>query len=154
MTVKVSTGLRNDMLNGTGLKEAFANGVIYLYSGPQPDSADDAVQGTLLMKITQDAGAFAFGTATNGINFDDPASGIIAKAAAENWQGVGITAGTIGWGRLMGNATDALGSSTTLPRIDFAVATSGGDVNLSSTEVEAGSPLTLDQFQFTMPASA
>lgn len=151
MTIQLSTGLRNGMLNATGYKEAFTNGVIYLYSGPQPASADAAVAGTLLGKVTLAAGAFAFGTGTNGINMDVPAAGIVSKAAAEAWQMVGIAIGTIGWGRLMGNANDALGISTTLPRFDFSVATVGADLNLSTVSIIVGTPVTVDIFQFTLP---
>lgn len=153
MTIRLSTGLRNGMLNATGFKEAFADGVIYIYSGPQPTTADSAVQGTLLGKVTQDAGAFVFGSSANGLEFDAPASGVISKAAAETWQMVGIAAGTAGWGRLMGNATDALGSSTTLPRFDFSIATSGADLNLSTVAIAVGAPTTIDVFQFTLPAA-
>ena len=153
MSIQLSTGLRNGMLNATGFKEAFADGVIYIYSGPQPTDADSAVQGTLLMKITVDAGAFSFGSATNGLEFDAPASGVISKAAAEAWRGVGIAAGTAGWFRLMGNASDDLGASTTLARMDGSVATSGGDMNLSTVTIAVGTPVTVDTFQFTLPAS-
>lgn len=153
MSVQLSTGLRQDMLNATGMKGAFANGVMYIYSGPQPVNADSAVQGTLLGIVTVGAGAFTFGTSTNGINFDAPVAGVLSKAAAEAWQMVGIAAGTAGWFRLMGNATDSLGASTTLPRLDGSIATSGADLNLSNVTIAVGTPVTIDVFQYTLPAS-
>lgn len=154
MALSLSTGLRNGMLNATGFKEAFTNGVIYIYSGAQPTNADAAVgSGTLLLKITLASGAFSFGSGTNGINFDAPASGVVSKAAAETWSGVGIAAGVAAWGRLMGNASDSLGSSTTLPRLDFSVGTSGTDLVLSNVNIAVGAPTTIDTFQFTLPAA-
>jgi len=33
MSVQLSTGLRNGMLNATGFTTAFTNGVLYIYSG-------------------------------------------------------------------------------------------------------------------------
>lgn len=153
MSIQLSTGLRNGMLNATGFKEAFTDGVIYVYTGPQPTNADAAVQGTLLGKITVNGGSFSFDSATNGLEFDAPSGGVISKAAAENWQMTAIATGTAGWFRLMGNASDSLGSSTTLPRFDGSVATSGGDLNLSTVAIVAGAPLTIDVFQFTLPAS-
>lgn len=153
MSVQLSTGLRQDMLNATGMKGAFANGVMYIYSGPQPVNADSAVQGTLLGIVTVSAGAFTFGVATNGLNFDAPVAGVLSKAAAEAWQMVGIAAGTAGWFRLMGNATDSLGASTTLPRLDGSIATSGADLNLSNVTIAVGTPVTVDVFQYTLPAS-
>ncbi len=153
MTIQLSTGLRNGMLNATGMKEAFTNGVMYIYSGPQPTNADSAVSGTLLGKVSVDAGAFAFGASSFGLNLDTPAGGVISKVAADNWQMVGIAAGTAGWFRLMGNAADALASSTTLPRMDGSIATSGADLNLSTVTVAVGSPLTIDVFEFELPAA-
>jgi hypothetical protein len=140
------------MLNATGMTTAFANGVMYIYSGPQPANADSAVQGTLLGIVTKAGGAFAFGTSTNGLNFGAPAAGVVAKDS-NAWQMTGLANGTAGWFRLMGNPVDALGSSTTLPRLDGAVSTAGGDLNLSSVNIVTGAPTTIDVWQFTLPAS-
>ena len=152
MSLNFSTGLRTGMLNSTGVKEAFTNGIIYLYSGVQPVTADAAITGTLLGKVTVDAGAFAFGAATNGLNFDTAVAGVLAKAVAENWQCVCTAAGTIGWFRMMGNATDALGVSTTLARIDGDAAVSGADLNIPTLAVIIGTPITIDVFTFDLPA--
>lgn len=153
MALQLSTGLRNGMLNSTGFTEAFNDGIIYIYSGPQPANADAATQGTLLLRITVNNGAWSAGSPTNGLGFDAPASGVISKAAAEVWRGLGVTDGTAGWFRLCGNAADAGSSSTTLPRLDGTVAISGGDMNLSSITIVTNAPTTIDTFQFTLPAS-
>lgn len=153
MTIQLSSGLRDKMLTSTGMKTAFANGVMYIYSGTQPVNADAAVSGTLLLKVTLSSGAFVFGTSTNGINLATSSLGVIAKEVAEVWSGVGIAAGTAGWFRLMGNPSDALGSSTTLARLDGSVGTGGADLNVGSTAVAIGTPLTIDVFQFTLPAA-
>ena len=152
MSVQLSTGLRNGMLNATGFTEAFTNAVMYIYSGPQPLNADQAVQGTLLGIVTKTAGAFTFGTSTNGLNFLTPDGGVISKDA-NAWQTVWISAGIAGWARLMGNAADALGTSTTLPRLDCSVATVGGDLNLSTVNAVVSAPATIDVWTFTLPAS-
>jgi hypothetical protein len=141
------------MLNASGFKELFTNGVLHIYAGPQPINADSGVQGVLLGKVTVGAGAFTPGTATNGLNFGAPTGGVIAKAAGEVWQMVGIAAGTAGWFRLMGNPVDDLASSTTLSRMDGSIANSGGDLNLSTVTVAIGTPITIDIFQFTLPQS-
>jgi len=77
---------------------------------------------------------------------------VVAKDS-NAWQMVAIAAGTAGWFRLMGNPVDALGSSTTLPRMDGSIATAGGDLNLSSVNIALSAPTTIDVFQFTLPAS-
>jgi hypothetical protein len=149
--ISLSTGLRKGMLDNIGFREAFANGVIYVYTGAQPINADAAVQGTLLGKVTLNGGAFAHGAPTNGLNFDAPTAGIVVKAALELWQLVGLAIGTAGWGRLCGNAADSFGQSLILPRFDFSIATSGGDLSLSTVQIAVGAPTTIDVFQFTLP---
>jgi len=153
MALQLSTGLRDKMLNATGFTTAFNDGIIHVYSGPQPTNADAAVQGTLLGKITVNSGAWAAGSPTNGLGFDAPVSGVVSKAVAEVWSMNALATGTAGWFRLMGNAADALGSSTTLARLDGSVAQSGGDLNLSSTAIVSGAPTTIDVFSFTLPAA-
>jgi len=153
MALQLSTGLRNGMLNSVGFTTAFNNGTIYIYSGPQPATADTAIQGTLLLQVTLNNGAWTAGVGTNGLQFDAPVSGVLSKAAAQVWRGLGVAAGTAGWFRLVGNPADAGGASTTLPRLDGTVAISGGDMNLSSLSIVVSAPTTVDVFQFTLPAS-
>jgi len=56
MTVRLSTGLRNYVLNYGSVKNAIENGKTYWYSGSQPSSADAAPTGTLLNTFTAAAG--------------------------------------------------------------------------------------------------
>ena len=155
--VRFSTGLRNDLLantanGGLGFSQIFLDGVIHIYTGLQPASADDAVAGTLVGIVSQDGLAFVFGSPGNGLEFEQPpVSGVLSKAVAENWLFDGIVAGTAGWGRLMGNPVDNLASSTTLPRVDFNIATFGADLNLSQVNIVAAAPNTIDTFTLTFP---
>lgn len=153
MSIRFSEGLRDMMLGSADLKTAFTDGVLRIYSGVQPTSAVDAISGTLLLEITESGGAFAHGSPTNGLEFDAPSAGIISKAVAETWVGNGITNGTAGWARLSANPLDDGTSTTTLARIDLAVAKTGGDLNLSNTTITAGAPTTVDIFQLTMAES-
>lgn len=154
MSIRLSTGLRNAMLNDSGIKDTMADGIIEIYSGAQPANADAAVQGTKLMEITVDAGAFTPGTATNGLEFGAPSNGTVAKASGETWRGVGLADGVAGWFRMKGNASDAGGLSTTLPRIDGSIAKTGGDMSISNVNIVTGQPNTVDVFQFTLPSGA
>lgn len=85
MTLKASTATSNGLANGTGLKEQFDNGFLYLYSGAVPATADEALDvvtaHTQVVKISLNS------TAT-GLTFDAPVSGVLGKAAAEVWSGV------------------------------------------------------------------
>ena len=137
---------------GGSIRDVMMDGVLRIYSGSQPATADTAVAGTLLLEISVSAGAFVAGAFDNGLEFGDAASGAIAKASAETWQDTGIASGTAGWFRFVGNATDAGAASTTLPRIDGSVGTSGADLNMSSTSITSGATYTIDTFQLTLPA--
>lgn len=136
---------------GGSLKDILRDGVLRIYSGSQPTDPDDAVAGTLLLEITESAGAFAHGAFANGLEFGDAANGVIAKASGETWQDQGLASGTAGWFRFCANPTDDGSASTSLPRIDGSVGTSGADLNLSSVSIVAGSTYTIDTYSLTLP---
>ncbi len=101
---------------GGSLKDILKDGVLRIYSGAQVANADTAVAGTLLLEITEDAGAFVAGAFGNGLEFeDDPTGGEIEKASGETWQDTGIAAATAGWFRFYANPTDAGGASPRFP---------------------------------------
>lgn len=151
MTIRLSTGLRDRLVGTTGFSSTFANGVIEIYTGAQPASADAAVTGTLLGTVTLNSGAFTPGTATNGLTFAAPSGGVVSKSGV--WSFNGVANGTAGWFRLKGNAVDAGGVSTTAPRLDGTVAVSGGDMAISNITIAVGAPNTVDTFTWTQPAS-
>ncbi len=57
MALRLSTGLRNFMLQHGSAKNALQNGEIQVYSGAQPATADAAKTGTLLVTLTEDSDA-------------------------------------------------------------------------------------------------
>jgi len=152
MALRLSTGLRNALLSSASFQDAMVNGVIDIYSGAQPTSADDTETGTKLLSVTVGSGAFTPGTATNGLNFADAAAGAIAKAAAEVWSGVAVATGVAGWFRFYAN-DKATGASTTGKRFDGSISTSGAQLNMSSTSITSGATTTIDSLVVTMPAS-
>lgn len=139
-------------IRGGSLRDVFKRGVLKIYTGAQPADADQAVIGTLLVTITLASGAFVAGAPANGLEFGEAAGGAIAKTSGV-WSGVAAATGTAGWFRLSGNPTDAGALSYTLPRIDGAIATSGAELNMSSTAVTSGATVTIDTFTITLPAA-
>jgi hypothetical protein len=137
--------------HGGSLKDALRNGIIKIYSGSQPANADTAASGTHLATITVGSGAFTAGSETNGLEFGTASSGEIEMSSSETWSGVGLNDGTAGWFRFYGNATDAGGAGTTLPRIDGSIGTSGADLNMSSISITTGATYTIDSFKLTLP---
>ena len=152
MTTRHSTGLRNLMLSTAGFTEIFANGIIEIYSGAQPASADNAATGTLLGTVTKAGGAFTPGTSTNGLTWGTPSAGVVSKST-DLWQFTGVAAGTAGWFRLKGNALDDNLSSTTLPRLDGSIASSGGDMRVATVSIVTGAPNAVHIFKLTLPAT-
>ena len=150
MTVRLSTQLRTNLAGSTGFAATFANGIIEVRTGTQPATADAAATGTLLGTITLNSGAFTPGTSTNGLTFATAAGGAVSKSGV--WSFNGVAAGTAGYFRLKGNALDNDALSTTLPRLDGSIATSGADLNLSNISISPGAPSTVDSFTWTQPA--
>ena len=136
------------MLNGGvggGIKDALALGKIAIYSGPQPLTADAAATGTLLGTVSVDGGS-------TGLTFDNAVNGTLSKAAAEDWKFIGLAAGTAGYGRFYPAGGNPATPSSSEARIDFSIATSGGDVNMTNVSVSVGTPNSIDLFVFTLPA--
>ena len=78
MTLRLSTGSRNAMLDGVGLQSAMNKGYIKVFTGSQPASADAAETGTLLGVISASSGAVTKETrATGSITLTGGASGSV-----------------------------------------------------------------------------
>ena len=92
----------------------------------------------------------------NGLDFEqDPTTGILEKLSTQTWTGVGLAAGTAGYFRLVGAKVDAgsLDSSEEFLRLDGNIATSGANLNMSSTTVAVSAVQTISTFTLTEPAS-
>lgn len=133
---------------GGSFKDVMQDGVLGLYSGGQPADADTAESGTLLVLITVSSGAFVADAEGNGLEFGTAAAGVIAKDT-DVWSGVGLVAGSAGWFRFWDNGY-ATGASTSELRFDGSVATSGAQLNMSSTTIAVGATTTIDTFTVTL----
>lgn len=121
MTTLYSTGFVEKRNQGAAFADLFHNGVMEVYSGPQPATADHAPPGTLLARVTRDAASWTAGFPAGGLQF--LASGrYIVKQPDHAWYLTGIADGQAGWFRLLPNAADPGTYSLTAPRIDGAVA--------------------------------
>lgn len=132
------------------LCDILAHGVMRIYTGSQPADADTAPSGTLLLEITKGSGEFGAGFTTNSLEFDEPTTGVLGKKDADTWSDAGLATGTAGWFRYFANDFDTGASALCF---DGAVATSGAELNLSSTAIVLGATTTIDEFEITMPAS-
>jgi hypothetical protein len=147
MALKLSTGLRNKLLDTSALRTIFNLGFIKVYAGTVPSSADDAIVGgthTLLYTISVSGGG-------TGVTFAASASGgSISKNGAETWQGTAVASATASFYRLVA-AGDTGASSTTEPRVQGAVGTAGAEMNVASTAISNGVTYTLDSYSIGIP---
>jgi hypothetical protein len=131
-----------------GLKGLMKNGVIRVYSGAQPASANDAPTGTLLGSITTAGLAFTEGSPTGGLQLLAPVGRTVSKAAS-GWTYTGVAAGTMGWFRFQANAVDNDSLSTSLVRIDGSIGITTGDLRVTNVTSAIGSTATIDSFVIT-----
>ena len=108
-------------------------GTLRIYSGTKPAGPDTALSGnTLLAQLTFNA--TAFGAASNGVA---TANAITADASAD-------ATGTATFFR-------AFQSNGTTAVFDGEVGTSGSDLNLNSTSIQAGAEVSVTSFTYTQP---
>lgn len=150
MALLYSTGYRMGSLGsvaspvGNPIQDLLASGIIKIYSGTPPATADAAIAGTLLVSIDNGGSATTFG---------EPASNAIAIAGGETWSVAAVATGTASFFRYVIKATDDGTLSTTQVRIQGTVGTSGADMIIGNTAVTSGATQTIDTFTLTAPES-
>lgn len=144
MAIKLSTGMRDDLLDTGSFRSILNLGFIKIYTGAEPASPNDAATGTLLCTISNNS-------TVTGLTFAATASGgVISKNGSETWSGVNAATGTAGYFRFVA-VGDTGASSTTQQRLQGSVAVVGGDLNLSNTTLSSGATQTIDYFSATLP---
>lgn len=150
MAIRLSSGLQRHLLATGPLSTALAFGVIHIYSGPQPASADAAPTGTLLGRITDGGGPFTHGSPTNGLLLDlAPQVNSLVKAFSQTWVLHPLTVGNAGWWRFKANPFDADDESLSALRMDGTVSQPYSELFLPSTSLVPGQDQTLGMFQIT-----
>jgi hypothetical protein len=114
------------------------SGILRLYTGTQPATADTGISGnTLLAQLT--FGNPAFGAANNGT----------ATANAITSDGTADASGTATWFR----ALDSGGVDVTDNVFDGSVGTSGCDLNMNSNIISAGAAVSISSLTYTQSKS-
>lgn len=146
--IHLSSQIADALLATGSLKSLLDTGKIYIYSGPVPSTADEAVDVScvLLDTITAAAGA--------GLTFDGaPVNGVLKKTAAETWSGVAGATGTASFWRFCvgtdnGSALSAAGNY----RVQGTVGTDASyDMVLTTAAITSGDTKTLNTFQLQLP---
>lgn len=145
MALKYSTALRQGLAVTGSLRSLLNEGLIRIYSGAVPASADsDLGSATLLNEIS------AGGSGTV-LTFEPTASGgVLTKTIAENWTGNNVGDGTPTFFRFV-KATDTGTASNTEVRLQGTCGAVGNDLIITQLPLVSGQPLTLELFQLTVP---
>jgi hypothetical protein len=138
MTIRLPIATRNTAANAVAnLVDAGAgSGLLRVYTGSQPASADLATTGTLLAVFTCNDPAFA-----------NAAGGTAALVVIPALSTTGLAAGDAGWFRIL----DSTGATV----LDGSITASGGggDLIMSMITVSVGLTLQLTAGTITMPAA-
>jgi hypothetical protein len=147
MTIMVSIGLRNQLLDTGSLKSILTDGFIKIYAGTAPASANAAIgAATLLCTISDDGGV-------DGLDFEAAAAGgILEKASAQTWKGTNVASGTASFYRFVTDTDDGT-ESTTQARIQGTIGVVGADLNLSSVSLTSSAEQTIDYYVITLPTA-
>lgn len=148
MTLRVSTGLRDDVLATGSFKTVMDGGFIRIYSGTPPTTADAAIgsagTNTLLCEISVDG-------AGTGLTMEaTPSNGVLGKNDAETWQGQVLASGVATFYRHVATG-DAGTSSTTAPRLQGAVAEANSEMNFTSITLTQGATQNVDFYSVSFP---
>jgi len=144
MALKLSTGLRNAMLDSSNLRTTMNGGLIKVYDGTVPATADAALSGNTLLCT------FSLNSTGAGINFDTTATGdTLAKAPAEVWAGNPAVTGTGTFYRHVAVGDDGT-LSTTQARIQGELG-AGNEMLLATNVFTVGVNRVLDAYSITFP---
>lgn len=148
MAVRLSTGLRNALVgtDGAGFGEIMNNGVLDIFTGAQPVSANHVETGTKLVRISSTSGT----AAEDGVKFGTTGDGTLTIGTPA-WTGVILVDGVAGWFRFYGSG-GVTGTSGTAIRFDGAVGVSGSDLDLTHTNLAKDATLTIKSGTVIMPA--
>lgn len=131
-----------------GFTATSASAVITLKATPGKGAALNgkavAFTGTTLSGTVANTGTLAGGVnPANGLDFGTASAGVISKG--NTWSGLAVATGTAGYGRIY--------SSDGTMWMDGNVATSGANINLTSTTITQNTTTTIDSAALTMPAA-
>lgn len=148
MAIRLSSGLRTSMVLDYGLERMMRFGHIRIYTGPQPQSADNPPLGTYIARVSADGLTPVTGQQTGGLRLQQ--GGIAGSLdMLGDWTLVGIASGTAGWWRFVWNSPDDHSESQEYPRIDGLV---GESLLLDETSITPSTNITVNEFFLLLPS--
>ena len=145
MSIQFSSGLRDHLLISGSFKSALDGGVIRIYAGTMPATANaDSSSLTVLCTISLDA------TGTGVTWGSTVTAGILSKNTTEVWRGLIDNTGTATFFRFMA-ISDTGAASTTDKRVQGTIGLVGADLNFSNVSLVAGDYRVIGSLNVTLP---
>lgn len=149
MALQLSVPVKTALL--AGFKPLFDGGVIRVFSGSQPTSANDAETGTFLGAITRNGVPLGYGDYA-GLSYVQNGPYILHDSTFL-FGFTPVATGAASWFRVVGPGADDGGASFSHPRVDGVVTAvgDGGQLQLPSTSVVSGSLIIPISFLYAIP---
>lgn len=145
MSVRLSSTLRTVITDIASIRSALHLGVIDIYDGPQPLSADMAPTGRHLARITQNGDTFVAGTPNGGLHTQSVSKGVLGRSGL--WRLKGISTGTPTWFRWKSNQHDTNATSDQYVRLDGAI---GRELILEHESVTPDTEFNINSFSLML----
>lgn len=152
MSTKITIALANHQLAGGSFKDAMDGGRLFLFAGPVPATAAEALSigstHELVAEITESDDGMT------GLTWDDtPSGGVISKAGDESWAGTAAATATMTFFRFCESGDDGEGSAgTSLKRFQGTIGPDGSfDMIRANPSVSASDTITIDVASYTQP---
>lgn len=149
MSIKVSTGLANEITDRAALRTNLQNGRLLIFSGTQPTNADTASNGTLLCTITNSSGAFVGETLAVWTVVLSGSAGTVDSIKVG---GIELMSGSVSFTTDLTTTAAAVASNINnfFSMLDFTATSSGANVYVTAPK---GSGATLNSMVCTASAT-
>ncbi len=149
VAIKIARMLNDiDQLSAIADQDATAPGALWVQGkidGLDLTLADGGGTTTLTVTAKQAAAR------VNTLYFGPPAAGVLSKMSGV-WSGVNLATGVASYFRFVLPVDSGI-LSTTDPRVQGVIATSGAELNMSNTTLTVGATTTIDNASITLPKS-
>lgn len=143
MALQISTGLAAAVVGTSSLATALDGGVINIYAGTPPQTADAELGGATLLCSIQEGGTNPLSPVASGTK--------LVKPTGETWQGVNAATGTATFYRYVVAGDDGT-ASTSQVRVQGNVGlTSASEMTLLDVAFASGVTFDLANFMLNLP---
>lgn len=143
MALQISTGLAAAVVGTSSLADTLDGGVINIYAGTPPPTADAALGGATLLCSIQEGGTNPLSPVASGTK--------LVKPTGETWQGVNAATGTATFYRYVVAGDDGT-ASTSQVRVQGNVGlTSASEMTLLDVAFASGVTFDLANFMLNLP---